>query len=318
MTKRIQNRVAESRWALPVTMVYALAVWLVAGLVQEGRWLQAGCFGVSCYLMLQLNNVHALIRIYSRMVTCSLVAMNCAGCFLFPTLSGAVVQMLMTGALLIILLAYQDTKATEIIYYAFLLIGMTSAAVVHVLYLVPVLWILMIFYLQCLSLRTWLASLLGLLTPYWFYGCWLLCRSTPAFQGMPLFGQGSGPSDLAAHFTPLLETEAQLSLPLHAQLLLLLVIIATLVGSVHFIRQSSADRIRVRMCFACFIWLNVTCLALLLLQPQHFDWLIRLMMVCTAPLIGHFIALSHTRPTNIFFIVAVLATLALTIFNLFA
>ena len=53
----------------------------------------------------------------------------------------------------------------------------------------------------------------------------------------------------------------------------------------------------------------------LVLQPQHYDVLIRLLIINTAPLIGHFIALTHTKVTNIAFYAIVIICLLVTAFN---
>ena len=79
MIKRMQNHEAESSFTLPAVSAYAVAVWLASGLLiphipftaQElagGAWMQLVCFVVSAYLMVELNNSNALIRIYSRTV----------------------------------------------------------------------------------------------------------------------------------------------------------------------------------------------------------------------------------------------------------
>ena len=80
MKKYIQNKVAENRLALSVTIVYAVGVWLLSGFVQENWWIQFGCFALAAFLMLELNNVNALIRIYSRMVSCSFLALLHRAC----------------------------------------------------------------------------------------------------------------------------------------------------------------------------------------------------------------------------------------------
>ena len=84
MLKRTQNKVAESRFTLSVVVAYAIAIWLVSGMlipqlplttegIRQGAWIPFVCFMVSAYLMVELNNSNALIRIYSRTVSCSSV-----------------------------------------------------------------------------------------------------------------------------------------------------------------------------------------------------------------------------------------------------
>jgi hypothetical protein len=54
----------------------------------------------------------------------------------------------------------------------------------------------------------------------------------------------------------------------------------------------------------------------IVLQPQHYDCVLHIMIVNTAPLIGHFIALTRTRLTNIFFITLMIVALLITAYNL--
>ena len=64
------------------------------------------------------------------------------------------------------------------------------------------------------------------------------------------------------------------------------------------------------------MWMCLTTTAFILLQPQHYDVLIRILIINTAPLVGHFLALTHTRQTNIVFFVIIVATLIVTGYNL--
>jgi hypothetical protein len=106
--KFTQNKVAGSRLALPTTIVYAVVVWLLAGLVQGGWWLQFGCFALAVFLMVELNNINALIRIYSRMVSCSFLVLSSMLCFLFPSTPGAITSPLVIGSMVSLFAGYQD------------------------------------------------------------------------------------------------------------------------------------------------------------------------------------------------------------------
>ena len=54
------------------------------------------------------------------------------------------------------------------IYLSYLVIGLLSLLSKYVLILVVLFWILGFLGIKQLSFRSWLASLLGSLTPYWF------------------------------------------------------------------------------------------------------------------------------------------------------
>ncbi len=305
MRKFTQNKVAESRLALPTTIVYAVVVWLLAGLVQGGWWLQFGCFALAALLMVELNNINALIRIYSRMVSCSFLVLSSMLCFLFPSTPGAITSPLVIGSMVSLFAGYQDKQAAKPSYYAFLLIGLASLTFVHILFFVPLIWLLMAFLLQCLSWRTWFASILGLLTPYWFGCCWWAWQQDISFvfNHFMALGDFARPLDFS-----LLTIQQTVSLAV--------VMLFAVIGIVHYIRKYHDDKIRIRLIYGIFIWTDLATALFLVLQPQHYDHLIRMMVINTAPLIGHFLALTRTRWTNMAFFAIVAVVLIMTGFNL--
>lgn len=305
MRKYTQNKVAESRLALPTTIAYAVVVWLLAGLVQDALWLQFGYFALAALLMVELNNINALIRIYSRMVSCSFLAMLCMLCFLFPSTSGAIMAPLVIGSMVSLFAGYQDKLAAKPSYYAFLLIGLASLAFVQILFFVPLIWLLMAFLLQCFSWRTWIASILGLLTPYWFGSCWWAWQQdfTFVFNHFMALGDFARPLDFSLLTVPQIVSLA-------------VVMLFAVIGIVHYLRKYHDDKIRIRLIYGVFIWTNLTAALFLVLQPQHYDCLMRMMVINTAPLIGHFLALTRTRWTNMAFYVIVSIVLIMTGFNL--
>ena len=305
MKRYFQNRIAESKLALPLTAIYAAGIWLLSGLTTEDWWLQFGCFVVAAYLMAELNNINALIRIYSRMMSCSFLALSCCTCFLFPSLQGAILQTCFIGVLLLLFMTYQDKEGAGLTYYSFLLTGLSSMAIVHILYLVPVLWLLMLTQLQSLSWRTFGASLLGLLTPYWIGTCFLVWKADfmPLINHLSALGDFHQPFDYAA-----------LSVNQIAYFAVTIVLFVT--GTIHYIRQHHDDKIRIRMLYGFFIWMTLAATLFLVLQPQHYDMLMRIITICTAPLIAHFFALTHTKITNVAFIITLVVILSLTGYNL--
>ena len=120
MRKLFQNKVAESKLALPVTSVYAVIVWLLCGLISQQWWVQFGCFAFSTYLMAEMNNINALIRIYSRMVSCTFLMLMCCICFLFPSQRGALFQLCIISSMVVLFYGYQDKQSVGITYYAYL------------------------------------------------------------------------------------------------------------------------------------------------------------------------------------------------------
>lgn len=304
--KRIQNKVAESRRALPVAILYSVAVWLLAGLVQEQWWIQFFCFALASFLMVELNRVNVLIRIYSRMVSVAFIVLSSAAVFLFPSIVGAVVQLFFIASLAALYNCYQDKDSPGWTFYAFLCIGIASLADIHVLFFVPIFWLMMVTIVYSLSWRTFIASLLGVLTPYWFWMAWTLWHD----NGNPTF--------ILQHLSDLESFQVPYDQELTTTQLLLfaLVTVLGLIGSIHFLRTSYLDKIRTRQLYYSFFIIGISAMIFLILQPRHYDMLIRIMIIAASPLIAHFLALTRTRVTNIAFIVITGAIFIFTAVNL--
>lgn len=303
--KYVQNKVAESHIALPVAMLYSLVVWLLAGMIQGHWWIQFGFFIISAILMTQVNNSNVLIRIYSRIISVSFILLSCTTVFLFPSISGAFLGACFITSMFALFQSYQNPRATGWIYYCFLAFGLGSMADIHILFFLPLYWILMKFFIYAFSWRTFVASLLGVLTPYWFLCAWLLIADADSITW------------IATHFAALADFQYSLAdITLQQLLFVALLIILEVTGTIHYLRNDYQDKIRVRQLYYCFIFIWIFAMTLMVAQPQHYDLCIRIMTVCTSVQIGHFIALTHTKFTNIAFFVILGTILILTVFNL--
>ena len=304
MTKRIQNKVAESRFALTVVSVFAAIVWLACGLLTQQWWAQGVCLALSTFLVLILNNVNALIRIYSRMVSCCFLLLSCMACYLFEDMKGGIVQLCVVTSYLALFHSYQDKQAMGWVYYSFLCLGLASAVFVQILFYVPVLWLLTAIYLNALSWRTFSASVLGLLTPYWFTTAWFVWEHDT--------------TSLANHFAALGQFQSLVDfqqLTASQWLVIGYVLILTTIGIVHFYRNSYQDKIRTRQLYGFMLVVYLFTVLLMALQPCYHGVLVRILIINAAPFIAHFIALTHSKWTNITFWVAAIGCLLITAFN---
>ena len=336
--RALQSIVAGSRRALPVATVYGLGVWLMAGAAARGWWMEMLLFLLSAWLMVQLNDRNLLIRIYSRAVSVTFVLLSSAAVFLFPSLSGGFLQVCMIASLAGLYSCYQDHTAVGRTYYCFVVLGLGSVADVHLLWYVPAYYLLMGMIVYCLSWRTLLASVLGLLTPYW-----LMAPLLVVADGGSMDALADHLAALADHFAALADVQTPLSLadvqtPLSEQsqqsdllsgiadprlmlpraLLLALVTSMGITGSIHFLRNSRLDKIRVRQLYYGLMLLGAYSLAGIAVQPQCFDMFVRMLIVATSALFGHFAALTHTRVTNVACLVVAVLIAVLTAYNLWS
>lgn len=303
--KRFQNKVAESRYALTLMAIYAVGVWYLGGLVENRLFLQLAFLTVSTYLMMELNNSYALIRIYSRMVSCSFLALTSMATFLFPSLREAIVQLCLITSYTIIFHTYQDKDSPGLIFYAFLCLGIASVLFIQILYFVPLLWLLMGFKMMAFSFRMFCASIVGLITPYWFLAP--LSYFTGHFDSLVTHITG------IAYFQPLFQYGQFND---HHYITFAFVCLVAIIGTVHYLRTSHMDKIRTQMIYELLMWMNLLTVIFIILQPQHFEILLGIMIVNTSPFIGHFLALTHTRMTNLTFYILIFFILFITAYNL--
>ena len=309
MSKRLQNRIAESRFTLTITALLCLPIWGVVASVSEDIPLTGAsmaCVILATILIAELNNAFSLIRIYSRMMsTCFLLLMTMS---ITPLLSLPVAGTSLCAIIYYIAAfrCYQEPQMTGWFYLAFLAIGVNSLFFVQVLYLIPPLVILAMIKLLSMNGRMLMAALLGILTPYWF--ALVYVGFTQDFTVV-----SNHFSELIT-FTPPMEALGQITM--RQAINGGMVALCAFIGIIHYLRNKQQDRIRTQLFYEIFITIDLLTIMFMIIQPQHFTQLMPIMIVNTAPLIAHFIALTETKWTNMLTKVLFLLLITITIYNL--
>jgi len=307
MKRYIQSKIAGSRYTLPIALIYGTIIWLLSGLFQHQWWVQFGCFLVAVWLMTELNNRNVLIRIFSRFIATSFIVIYCAAGFLFKSRADNFAMLCFLLALLFLYDCYLDKTTRGRTFYCFLFLGLGSVANVNMLLYVPLAWTMMAAFIYSMSWRTLWASLLGLVTPYWFMACWVL------------YQHSGDMTPFIAHFTQL-EHMVHIcdysSLPLYHLVFFASVVILWVIGTIHFLRQSYQDKIRVRQIYYSMMVMGAYALLLLALLPQDESLHGRIFIIATCCLYGHFAALTKTKFTNIVFCIIGILYILLTISSL--
>lgn len=303
--KRLQNRVAESRMALPLTAVYATAVCLTAGACCGFHHVAFALVVVSAFLMMELNNLNALIRIYSRMVSCAYLVLTVMSVSLVRDLHSGVIAIAFVLFFMFLFSAYQDNNAAGRIYYAFLMLGIVGMFYAPFLFLVPMVWVLMFTHLVSGSLRTVSASLLGVLTPWWVLTAFCMYKGDFSLLLDAVGGFSDFVSVMEWHAVPLMQCVS-----------VGVVMLLALVGGVHFRIYNYLDKIRVRMLYGVLSYVCLFLAVLTAISPLSLRYLLPSLIVSASPLVGHYIALSSSRLSNVTFCVTALACLIITACNL--
>jgi hypothetical protein len=305
--KHTQNIIAESRKTLPITIIYGVGIWLLAGLIDNSWWFQFACFIASIYAMTQLNNTNLMIRVYSRSVSASFILLSCIAVWLFPSIHGAVIQLGTVLVLLILFSCYQDYETRGRTFYIFLISSAISLMIPQYILFIPIIWLLMSTTIYSMCFRTLFASIIGLITPYWLYMGWKLFQN-PYNPSVAL--------SFVSRFTEIQWTTNYQALTKPQIIYFILLVILFLVGGIHFWITSYMDKIRVRQIYMSLILITWYTIALLVVLPQMYDVLIYMLTIAVSPIIAHFVSLTHSKISNIFFFVLISVIVLLTGMNL--
>ncbi len=137
--KRLQNKIAASRFSLPVTATLAARVWVAVGFIMDNIRAQFAFTIISTLLMVELNNRNSLMRTYSRMVSCSFSVFITMASLPNPSMKASIVTMCFIAFTLIIRNCYQDRHAAGWAFYAYFCIGPASPVFIQVFYYLPIL-----------------------------------------------------------------------------------------------------------------------------------------------------------------------------------
>ncbi len=160
-------------------------------------------------------------------------------------------------------------------FAAFAIIGVASLYCVQALYFVPVLWTVMLVSLQVMSVRTFLASLIGVLAPYWLL--------------LPFLISEERLSEAGNHFGALAEFRAVAdfsAVPLAALIIIAVVFLLAAAGIIYTYRHNTYDRLRLRQAFNGYAILFVVALLLLLLQPSLHILCLVVMALSASPFVA--------------------------------
>lgn len=286
-------------------MLYAIGIWFMGGLLQQQLWPQFILMLMTTLTMVELNNQHTLIRTYSRMLSCSYLVLSVAALPLFVHLDTCIVQLCFALTYLFMFRAYQDKSAISSVFNAFFFIGVASIWFVQILFLVPIWWIILRFYIMGMGWRTFWASLLAVITPYWFVGGYYIYRHDVD----TLIHHFSSITD----FAPLFDFQ---SISLLNLLTLCFISALGIIGMLHFLLNSSKDKIRIRLFFSSFMLMMAATIVFIILQPTHLPNLLPALIVSVSPLIGHYITFTGSRLSGITCLALFIITLTITGYQL--
>ena len=223
----------------------------------------------------------------------------------FPLKSTSVGVFCLILAIYQLFTTYHDPEAREKAYSAALLIGIGSLLWVHLLWFLPLFWLGM-YNFRSLTSRTFIASLLGVATVYWFLLGWCVWQRDFTLFNVPF-------STLFK--VRLLATDGIVLLD---WISIMAIALLTVVASLNIVMHDTEDSLRSRQFLSFLIAMSVWAFSLYFLYDQVSEEFLETACVPASILIAHFFTVTRGKIVfwSFFTTVAVLvATLFIRIWN---
>lgn len=312
------RRISGSRLSLPFMIACSTLLWACRLFFDYTQWPSFVLFSLNVGLMVELNNRHALMRQYSRMVSCSYITLMLMWQSIAVDLHSMIVQSCVIIALMLIFSTYQKREDMGHKYWAYLFLGISVVLWPPALFLVPLFWIGEAAYLMSFSGRAFFASLFGLVTPWWIMLPFvyfddfrqIIFSHLEAFiPEVSLFNVIAEDGSILIALPPIQPLEAAMAS---------ILVIMLLSGMIHYFRQSYADKIHVRMLYQFFTLIALVTLSLLIVlsalpvfSEQLWHILISILIICCSPLFGHYVTFVDNRFSRILIWIIMLISVGL-------
>lgn len=299
---RFQVDMATGRFTLPVVILICLILWGFGS--QE--WSDVGTLAIvalSGYLMIEMNTTFLLIRNRTTFPITIFYYLTCIFFFLHPFEWSHFAQLTYLLGVFQLFFSYESAHAQRNIFHSFLFLGLGSLAFPQLLYFAPLFGLSMITF-RALSIKSFFASFIGLLVPYWFLFAYAF-----SFDKMHLF---YAPIQEMLHFYPISYANwNQPEISSEAFVLFLLVI-----SSIHYFQVAYMDKTRTRIFLSFLALAGWWTTLFILLQPCHLDELLPIQITCTAFLSGHLFTLTRNKFSGYLFLVTFVIIIILTLYNI--
>ncbi|NDV65692.1 hypothetical protein [Bacteroides sp. 224] len=324
--KYLQNKATTGRFTLPVVILITIVCWVVSFFLISDLPERANTYTflkiISTesmptwtsqlisytlhlaigYFLISLNNTFAIIRVRASIQTAIYLLLIAACPAIHRLYSGDAASIAMLLSVYYLFGGYQSPQPAHALFHSFIFLSIGSLAFPKILLFAPILWI-GAFNFKALTFRSFLASLIGWSIPYWF------------FLGHSYFF-----GEIDNFYRPFIELIT--FHPIQIELLepwelatLGYCFILFAASAIHIFVSGYKDKIRTRSYLHFLILLDFCVFCFILLQPIHFMDLLSLLMIGVSILIGHMMALTGNKASNIFFIACLICLVTLFGFN---
>lgn len=288
-----------------VALLVAVLMWVASGMTDLPE--KAGGLAATvivAYMLLELNNRNALLRIRSRFISSVFLLLMGGLTFYHDFSLGYIPMICWAAAYFVFFMCYQNYCSQGYIFHVFLFLSLGAMVFPKMLLLGPFFLFSTIVQMRAFTLKVFAAALLGTAFPLALREAYLIMYR----QNTALYGFWAELTTFSLPDYNVLDEHRLVSFSVVA--------IMAVAASIHFARTKFNDKIRTRMLYYVFLIEELAVLALLVACPDGFDVLFRLFVLNSAPLIAHHLAFAGGKAGNIYFYFTALLVLLLAVYNI--
>lgn len=317
-----RQRIATSNVTLYVMAILTILLWALRPRQDALMWSSFAFVGLITYIIVEWNNQCQLLRVRSRMNSVTFMALA----LMFPMLHDGVLAWLpplcLLGSYFILFKGYGEYRAQGYTFHAFLLLSIGSLVYPPLLLLAITLLISCSGQLRMLSVKPFVACLLGLALPYWIYAALVYAVHysplSPHLVAAPIVYE-VGFHDLtwdawAAYF-PLALPDYLHDATLGQMVSLGFILLLGLSAVFHFVHNSYDDKISTRQFFYTMMLQAVPVTFFAVWFPADVRFTFPLLIISVTPFVAHYFALSRARATDYAFAFWILLGTAIALCN---
>ena len=304
--KGLRHGIVTGNFTLPAAFACAALMWFADSTdadIPELWWGGFGATTLTAYMLLELNNRNALLRIRSRMVSSMFLLLAAAMTFNRNLSWDFLPPACLVMAYMLLFHAYQNSHSQGYVFHAFLFMGIGALAFPKLLLLTPFFLLAMLVQLRSMTAKSFFASVLGTALPLLLREVYVMYTGAPS--KIYTFW-----SELTAFphpdFTLLNE---------HRIVSAAFMLLISAAGAIHFSRTKFNDKIRTRMFFYVILLEELATAALLVAQPQLFSMTFPLFLANSSIIIAHHLAFARGPVADIYFYALLLSLAFLAFYN---
>lgn len=237
---------------------------------------------LSAFIMQRVSDMEMLIRERTRLPFLLFVLLTSTNVGVIPLKEVTVVLLCLVFMVYELFKSYQQPEATGTLFNAGVLIGFASLFMPQILWFVPLLWIGM-YQFRSLSLKSTMASLVGVLIIYWFALAW--CTWKHDFSMFTLLY-----SSIADFKILFIATSFQ-----YYQIGIMGIVLILIMALFHIKIDAFSNSVRVRQMLSFLLNVSVWTLFLMLIYGNSVDSFIAILYLPGSVLIAYFFENMHNR-----------------------